>query len=324
MTRTADCTIHVVGPDNRPVAGAECSFWPNVAWWGRWGSQIYCDPMYSSIDFLKGPAKPRDLETGDSSLYEATTNADGTATIKNLPPGDQSLSVTSDRLELPIGPAQWRWIGVALTAGKTAHVNARMQPKGSDFLGTTAVTISGRVVDPDGKPVADATVALANGHGNSLTGDMRFSYWTDKDGRFVSKLPASGTAQYNLVAHDGGDDKSGNLMWRKWANGTGPKMRTTPGQIIDGVELKLTRPATIRGRVVDAAGKPVARVEVTATPADNSENRSYVPTTKTDKNGRYELRFVSPGKQVIELDAWGAKRTVTVAAGATIENIDFK
>jgi len=82
-----------------------------------------------------------------------------------------------------------------------------------------AVKITGRVVDPDGKPVAGATAAPArSGSGNSLTGDTRFSV-EDRQGRHVSQclLPASNVCEYNLVAHDG---KYG--QWRKWANGVIP------------------------------------------------------------------------------------------------------
>src|SRR6185312_477012 len=77
------------------------------------------------------------------------------------------------------------------------------------------VTVTGRVLDPEGKPVAGATVAPAlTGTGNSLTGDTRFSAATDKDGHFSVLLPASGAREYNLVAHDGKDQQ-----WRTWANG---------------------------------------------------------------------------------------------------------
>jgi hypothetical protein len=46
-----------------------------------------------------------------------------------------------------------------------------------------AVKITGRVLDPDGKAVAGATVAPSlTGSGNSPTGDTRFSYQTGPDG----------------------------------------------------------------------------------------------------------------------------------------------
>src|SRR5205085_10084377 len=91
------------------------------------------------------------------------------------------------------------------------------------------VKVAGRVLDPDGKPVAGATVAPAlTGTGNSITGDTRFSVPTAEDGTFTITLPASGEGKYNLVAHDG---KHG--QWRKWANGVLPPIQTTPGPEMD-------------------------------------------------------------------------------------------
>ena len=116
------------------------------------------------------------------------------------------------------------------------------------------VTVTGRVLDPDGRPVAGATVAPAlTGTFNSLTGDTRFSFESHQDGTFAMLLPASGGCDINLLAHDGEYGQ-----WRNWANGVLPPMRTKPGETISGVELRLTRPAIVRGHVTDAAGLPVA------------------------------------------------------------------
>ena len=191
-----------------------------------------------------------------------------------------------------------------------------------------AVSITGRVLDPDGKAVSGATVAPAKtGSGNSLTGDTRFSRRTDKEGRFTMKLPASGDSQFNLVAHDGDYEK-----WRKWANGSGEPLRTVPGQRIENVELKLIRPGTIRGRVTDKAGQPRAHVQVRAAAVDKHDNRYYHPTTTTDDAGRYELRFVAPGEQHIQIEPFwlsadeapaDTTRVVTVKSDAAVDNVDF-
>ena len=126
-----------------------------------------------------------------------------------------------------------------------------------------AVTIHGKVVDPDGQPVAGATIAPAlTGTGNSLTGDTRFSVSSKANGSFEMELPASGDHDYNLVVHDGQYGK-----WRKWANGVLPPIHTKPGQELKDITIKLTRPAIVRGKVVDADGKPVANREVRRPPA---------------------------------------------------------
>jgi beta-lactamase regulating signal transducer with metallopeptidase domain len=191
-----------------------------------------------------------------------------------------------------------------------------------------AARIRGRVVDPDGNPVAGATAAPAlTGTGNSLTGDTRFSVTTGPDGTFDMWLPASNGAQYNLVAHDGKYQQ-----WRKWANGTLPPIRTMPGQEIEGVEIRLTRPATVRGIVLDEQGKPVAYREVRAHAADKLESRYYDPTVKTKKDGTFELPFIRPGEQYIQAAPFwltaeqapqDATKTVTLEAGQTREGIEL-
>ncbi len=186
--------------------------------------------------------------------------------------------------------------------------------------------IVGRVVDPNGKPVAGATVAPAlTGTGNSLTGDTRFSVETKPDGTFDVVLPASGKAEYNLVAHDGKYQQ-----WRHWANGVTAPFRTAPGQEIKNVTLMLTRPATVRGEVVDTQGKPAAHREVRAHATDKLENRYYEPTTTTKEDGTFELRFVRAGEHHVQAAPFwprgeaapeGTTRVLRLQPGETVTGV---
>ncbi len=166
------------------------------------------------------------------------------------------------------------------------------------------------------------------GSGNSLTGDARFGVRTGDDGRFKLILPASGECEYNLVAHDGK-----YLEWRKWANGVLPPMRTEPGEAVRDVEIKLGRPASVRGRVTGPDGRPVARREVRASAADRMENRYYDPTVTTADDGSYELKFIRGGEQFIQVAPFwmdvrqapeGTSRTVNLAPGETKDGVDFQ
>jgi hypothetical protein len=205
------------------------------------------------------------------------------------------------------GAGNWLTVWEAFSTGTTRSVYvARVAPGGA-------------VLDPDGEPVAGATVAPAlSGTGNSITGDTRFSVETGTDGRFTLLLPASNARAYNLIAHDGAYS-----VWRRWANGVLAPIRTRPGQVLDDVTLRLRRPATVRGRLRDALGRPIARREVRACGTDQLDNRYYVPTVETDAEGRFELKFVRPGENFVQVAPFwldprqapgGTSQTITVEA----------
>ncbi len=187
------------------------------------------------------------------------------------------------------------------------------------------VTVSGRVTDPDGKPVAKATIAPARtGSGNSLTGDTRYSVRTDENGLYRVVLPASNKSRYNLVAHDGDYNE-----WRKWANGVSEPFQTKPGQVIQNLDLKLTVPGVVRGRFT-IAGKPAAGKSIRTHDFAKHENRYYDPTVKTAADGTFELKFVRPGKHYLQaeqfwLDAADGKisRIIEVKPGEVLEGMDL-
>ncbi len=287
------------------------------------------------VDSVTGrPAPGLRLHDWQEKSVDGTSDARGEITITDLLPGEFQFSVESNAY------ARW-W------SDDTAHDYERKRiddPKtgwqrnfdrltfvlkpGMEPVTITAepvVRVTGRVVDPDGKPVGGATVAPARtGSGNSLTGDTRFSVKTKPDGTFIMTLPASGAARYNLVCHDGDYQE-----WRKWANGILPPITTTPGQVIDGVTLALTRPGVLRGKVVDAKGRPVAGREVFAQSTDKFENRYYDPTTQTKADGTFELKFLRPTEHLVRVAPYwvdgveppGSTRTLIFKPGEVVENL---
>ena len=269
---------------------------------------------------------------------EGRSNAQGAVTITEMLPGKFDFHVEAK------GYARWwseeansEWARKQLSTGPGSnwqrnfdYVDFDLRP---DMARVTiqlekGVRITGRVVVPDGKAVEGATVAPAlTGSGNSLTGDTRFSVETKADGTFEVLLPASGKAEYNLVVHDGKYGQS-----RKWANGVLPPIKTTPGQEIKDVTLTLTRPAAVRGKVVDGNGKPVAFREVRAHAADKRENRYYDPTTTTKKDGTFELKHIRAGDQFIQAAPFwlkaeeapgGSTKRLTLKEGESVEGIEL-
>jgi hypothetical protein len=262
---------------------------------------------------------------------EGISDAEGNLVISGLIPGPFQFDVEAR------GYARW-W------SEECSEIHARRQIEQSgwqrnfDYLpfdlqtGMKPVTITmekgvrirGRIVDPNGRPVAGATAAPAlTGTGNSLTGDTRFSVKTAADGSFEMLLPASGARDYNLTAHDGDYGE-----WRNWANGVAAPLRTKAGEEIEGVELRLSKSAAVRGRVVDAQGKPVADRDVRVQAMDRRENRYYDPTVRTNAEGLFEIKFIRPGEHFVQVSPFGdpeimpqgSTRFVKIAEGQTIES----
>lgn len=191
------------------------------------------------------------------------------------------------------------------------------------------VVFSGKVLDPDGNVVAGATVAPAkSGSGNSLTGDTRYSVTSSKDGSYRVVMPAGNTFAYNLIVHDGKYSQ-----WRNWANGVTKPFESAPSQKFVNFDMKLTRPCTVKGRVISSSGGDVKGIKVSSQATNMFVNRYYDPTTKAKEDGSFELRFVRPGEHTIRTEPFhfraqdgipGSWRAVDLKEGEILEDIELR
>ena len=265
------------------------------------------------------------------------SDGQGIVSISTMPEGEFTFMI-----EAPAGyvrgwspeiPERWKQLikeshpgrasspTIELDSGLPFDLQAGMSPVSISL--EPGVTITGRVLDPHGKPVSGATVAPArSGKGTSITGDTRYSVATKLDGSFSVVLSPSDGRKYNLMVHDGEYQQ-----WRNWANGIGPVLETKPGQKIENVELHLSRAGSIRGQTVDKQGRPLANIHVQTTALDRFENNYYNPAIRSDKNGQFELSLVRPGKHLVH--GWMQVRdrekelakfpTVNVTAGESLD-----
>ena len=259
------------------------------------------------------------------------SNQQGLATISTLPRGEVTFWLGCDLprkyLRASSERASQRWKNQHRQARSDASTTAMafmdegvafdLEPGMSEVTIALepAVTMRGRVLDPEGKPVSDATVRLVPLGANTESTRWR-KFYSDADGSFTATCPPSDGRKYQLMVHDGGRKRAqgqhaqfDDNEWRIWANGVGTPLSTTAGQTIENIELRLTRPGVIRGRTVDKTGKPVAGALVQSDAADGLEGAFHQPTAHSDGNGIFELRLVSPGRHRL-LAKESAKLTV--------------
>ncbi|OWK40921.1 M56 family metallopeptidase [Fimbriiglobus ruber] len=177
------------------------------------------------------------------------------------------------------------------------------QPTRADVTLDPGHNISGRVVDPAGKPLPKVNVYFAGG--SYGPGDVGASGRTDAEGRFrFDSLPA--TAPFTFTA-DG---------YSELAN------QTLPLDGRDEVVVTMTAQGMIRGRVVDAVtGKPVPRfiVCLTFTPDGRPDDTtpsfggSHIEPGETfaPSDGRFQLKELTAGAPLqVGVTATGYRRQV--------------
>ena len=182
--------------------------------------------------------------------------ADGAWTVRGLPAGEFAM-----RVDVPEGPSPyagtWAFRSdtqagadlVAVTAGETtATRNVKLVPGG---------TVSGRITDHHGRPVAGAWVNMQGGYpGRAGPGEGRWTAQTDEDGRYTVQGVPPGDYTPFVYADFMGDlapEWSGNATSRAEAAPVRVKaLKTTT------FDADLGPAAHISGSVVHADGSPTS------------------------------------------------------------------
>ncbi len=160
---------------------------------------------------------------------------------------------------------------------------------------TKGLTVTGQVVDAQGRPIKGARTVM----GRDVWGSKHPTATTDERGAFsLENCPAGGT----IVTVQ--------------ANGFAPRIHdVTADERTPPVVVRMTEPgATVRGRVVDIAGKPVAGAFVAADTWRG--NRSIHFRVDTDKDGRFEWRSAPKDVVLYDIgqDGYMASRGVPLTA----------
>lgn len=150
-------------------------------------------------------------------------------------------------------------------------------------LESSASALTGRVVDPDGRPLEDARVDWRE--------PERIAF-TDAEGRFTFR----GTLLERLGTFV--TSRPGFLTRRDEA-------MTAPLVELDRVERRwmLARPTTVRGRLLEANGAPSDGVSVSLARPPRAGEEEIV--TRTDERGNFELPGIPNGRRALRLEKGG-------------------
>ena len=240
----------------------------------------------------------------DPGPADAVTAADGSFTLEDRSPGE-SLDLSATRAGYGPGLAP----GVAVPSEEPVRI----------VLDATA-RVSGRTVDPQGKPVPGASIFLSeaapmNAAGRSMLGPSgRFHRAvSDEQGGFSIEDVSPGPVRLHAQAPRRQQVELENL-------------EVKPGQGLTGLDVVLPAGATVEGRVLGPDGRPVGDARVSVVQASQNDFAAFSSLRgDTDADGHYQIDGVPPGPHTLEARADGYRRAardveVTERTGA----VDFQ
>ncbi len=217
----------------------------------------------------------------DETKPGTLTGPDGFFRIEDRRPGD-TVDLAASRAGY--GPAS----APGVRAPTDEPVRLVMQP-------TSAV--EGKAVDGDGKAVAGAQIVVLpsemGGPGFSIQQAL-----SDETGAFRVEDVTPGTVDLRATAARYQSAHLANLEVRA-------------GQDLKGVEVVLAAGASVEGRVLSPAGRPVGGATVRRVEKEGGRRFFAMPVAaQSDGDGRYRLEGVAPGPQTFDADLEGYRRAV--------------
>lgn len=249
---------------------------------------------------------------GAPGRYETTTDAEGVYEFRDLPPGAYQIQVdypkgTTLNSRIPVGSAgQRRGERLRGDTGGKLEVTAE-SGNGVDFYLSPDTRVSGRVLDPEGRPMEGVCVELEGLQENAQR-RFYFSSCTKPDGSYViSKVPAG---RYRAVANRDGAMTAREPIGRLYYPGTAERekagvLTVAAGQHVEGINIlvpELARRIELRGRLTFNDG--VAHAE--ALLAFRGHDGRYSESVLTDGEGKFVMRVLAgrPGTLTGEIAIW--------------------
>jgi len=230
---------------------------------------------------------------------EARADAQGRWVLKKAPAGWLRVVVAAD--------------GYAPRVVGYARIDDQPGWRSYDCGLSRAASISGRVVDEDGKPLADVDVRLGHvgpGAGGRYESPVGYKFKSDADGRFRVESAPAGKA---------------TIFIRK-PGYNGPALGLAIEAPKDDVEMRMTRSAGVRVTVDFGGKQPPAGYLVEMEPEGGNVVGSYGGSGQIDDKNQFAFKDVPPGRYILRChpnpssaDQVSAPVAVDLKSGQTAE-----
>lgn len=252
---------------------------------------------------LKPVPRVRLQASAGGERLTARSGADGRYRFRGLRPGSAWVRADEPRHVL------WMRGQVPVEKGATRTL---------DVLLTRGATLSGRVVDEDGRPVADATVAVLSSSESPVDAIVRSR--TGPGSRLRSRADGTFTATRLLP----GENQRLTVQHPEFEKATVGGISLVAGGTRTGVAVTLRRGLVLTGTVKDPEGNPIAGAELSTSRSrvvrSSDGNRltqvrfgpgDEAPPARSGPDGSFEIRGVAPGDVALTAKAPG-RATETV------------
>ncbi|HVY60912.1 MAG TPA: carboxypeptidase-like regulatory domain-containing protein, partial [Planctomycetota bacterium] len=249
-----------------------------------------------------------------------TTDASGTALLERYPRGPATFACSADDYSgLAVAGERRLILG---GRGIDVEVDDRALAEGFEVRLIRGPEIDGRVIGPDGDPVAGAAIQVLDIYGNGRPPGASLADGSYRASGFASELPQT----FTVVASAPG------FAW-----GAADAKLTNAAPRASAIDIRLVRPGALAGHVYGPGNVPVAGARVEAFPAselapslaerwgDRWAGRRAAATS--DARGAFRLEGLRPGAVDVVAAAAGytaaVRRAVAVAAGSEGPALDI-
>ncbi len=242
--------------------------------------------------------------------FKATTDQDGKYRVSDVPTGSYEVA--------PVAPA-FVISDVNNPRGQTVIITESENVEGIDFELVRGGVITGKVTDADGNPVVVEHVNVLPVDQRNQRGRDPFSLGFQTDDRGIYRVFGVPPGHYKVSIGQGDNGFNGRgrpaYPTTFYPDAT-DSSKATVIEIDEGTEatkidITVSRRAeqvfSVKGRVVDEGGKPVANVgielsRIIITDANSSSSFGGGTSARSDRQGEFRVEKLPAGKYSISID----------------------